>query len=192
MGLTYPRVDGHVRTEHPLYWTWYGIVSRCDKPGHPSFPYYGARGISVCDRWRGSFDAFVADMGPRPTDKHSVDRVDNDGNYEPGNVRWATSSQQNSNRRYRVPMLLRETCRGHIALREWAAHNSLGQRVLAEMIGVAGPCAWAWLCGKNRPDHHFRIALERIAGIPAVSWLTDDEWLLAYGEPRPVTAAPAA
>ena len=87
-------------------------------------------------------------------------------------------------------MLLRETCRGQILFREWAAANALGQEAIGAMFGVAGPSVWGWLSGKNRPDHHFRIAIQRLAEIPADSWLTDDEWLLAFGEPRAASVAP--
>jgi hypothetical protein len=71
---------------------------RCFDPSVRQYPNYGGRGIVVCDRWRYSFENFKADMGQPPTREHSVDRIDNDGNYEPGNVRWATREEQMRNR----------------------------------------------------------------------------------------------
>jgi len=73
------------------------MVYRCTKPHAPDYPRWGGSGITVCDRWL-DFKAFLADMGPRPSLKHSLDRIDNRGNYEPGNVRWATVQEQGSNR----------------------------------------------------------------------------------------------
>lgn len=78
---------------------WDNAKSRCYNPRSTSFKYYGQRGITMCDRWRNSFEAFLEDMGRCP-DGLTIDRIENDGNYEPGNCRWATRSQQNSNKRY--------------------------------------------------------------------------------------------
>lgn len=82
----------------PEYYSWTAMKSRCLNPNAAKFDIYGGRGISVCDRWANSFEAFLADMGRRPSPKHTLDRIDGDGNYEPGNCRWATPSEQNKNR----------------------------------------------------------------------------------------------
>jgi hypothetical protein len=81
------------------YNIWRGIVSRCTVPGSKYWPFYGGRGIAVCERWRGGFEAFLADVGRSPGPEYSLDRIDNDKGYEPGNVRWATHREQARNRR---------------------------------------------------------------------------------------------
>jgi hypothetical protein len=82
----------------PEYQSWVAMISRCEDPTHRSYARYGGRGIGVCKRWRASVQAFVADLGPRPSSEHSLERITNESNYEPGKVRWATRKEQARNR----------------------------------------------------------------------------------------------
>ena len=94
------------RSKHPLYGTWRDMLRRCSDPKATRWERYGGRGISVAPEWLTDFWAFAEHIGPKPDDgqRWSVDRIDNDGNYEPGNVRWATASQQTLNQS-RAPKL---------------------------------------------------------------------------------------
>jgi hypothetical protein len=97
-----PRSKAHPKTGGPEWQSWHAMISRCTLPNHKSYRLYGGRGITVCDRWLpsagGSFANFLADMGERPPGT-SIDRKDNNGNYEPGNCIWSDRKGQNSNRR---------------------------------------------------------------------------------------------
>lgn len=115
----------------PEYRAWRGLRERCENPRHNSYADYGGRGITVCARWRESFEAFLADMGRRPSSAHSIDRKDNDGNYELGNCRWATRSQQQRNRRGR-PL---HTLDGVTLNRcEWAERYGIDPRRLSRRL----------------------------------------------------------
>lgn len=95
---------GHTRqfTASPTYTTWRSMIARCTKPDHKSYGYYGARGVKVHQPWLDSFEQFLADVGERPKGK-TLDRIDSDGHYEPGNVKWSTPLEQIQNRRPRQP-----------------------------------------------------------------------------------------
>jgi hypothetical protein len=126
--------DGHGATAGrkttPEWNSWRAMIERCSNPKHVTWLRYGGRGITVCERWT-SFENFLADMGPRPTRRHSLDRIDGDGNYEPGNCRWATASEQARNRRSaRLLTIGGET----LCLDDWAKRSGLPVSTIHDRI----------------------------------------------------------
>ena len=101
----------------PEYTTWVHMNQRCHNPNNKDYKHYGGRGIVVCDMWRESFEAFLLMVGKRPTLKHTIERIDSNGNYEPGNVRWATRAEQNVNLRTNVRITINGTTK---TVSEWA------------------------------------------------------------------------
>jgi hypothetical protein len=115
---------------------------RCSNPNHHRYALYGARGITVCERWR-SFETFLADMGERP-DRATIDRVDPDGNYEPSNCRWASSFEQAWTKRSNR---LEPHERAQIA---WLAESGYKQREIADFFGISAPYVSNIACGRAR------------------------------------------
>jgi hypothetical protein len=116
----------HGMSQNREYRIWSGMKTRCLNPRSKGYSYYGGRGITVCARWRDSFEAFYQDLGPRPSPQHSLERVDNDGNYEPGNVRWAQLSEQATNKR-RTPLGYQGQTKNAA---EWAREKGLSPELL--------------------------------------------------------------
>lgn len=114
-------------SDTPELYSWRNMIHRCHDPQNNRFYRYGARGISVCPEWRESFQAFLRDMGRRPGPGWTLDRINNDGNYEPGNCRWATRQEQANN----TSTTLRIAANGEIhTLTEWCRLTGLSRSAL--------------------------------------------------------------
>lgn len=147
--------DGATRV--PEFRIWTGMLRRCTHPHESGYKNYGGRGISVCERWL-SFENFLADMGRRPSRKHSIDRINNDGHYEPGNCRWATQKVQANNQRRSIRLY-------HHGRRITVAQiaDRLGLSRMAVMLRLRrGATVAQILRTPKRPDWKFRRA-ERLA-----------------------------
>lgn len=107
----------HGLCDSPEYRAWNGITARCYNPSEPVFKHYGGRGIKVCGEWRHNFMAFYNHVGKRPSPKHSIDRIDNNSDYRPGNVRWATYHEQMNNKRTNHLITIHEWT---MTLSQWA------------------------------------------------------------------------
>lgn len=107
--------------ESPEFTVWMKMRDRCGNPNSPAYRYYGGRGITICERWQ-SFAAFLEDVGARPSAAHTLDRLENDRGYDPGNVRWATHTEQQRNRRDNVRLTLNGETK---CLVEWAEEAGL-------------------------------------------------------------------
>ncbi|MCW2763637.1 MAG: hypothetical protein JWR85_3838 [Marmoricola sp.] len=112
----------HGKFGSKIYRTWGGIKFRCENVNSKGYARYGGRGIKVYEPWSKSFEEFYEYMGDPPTELHSIDRIDNNGNYEPGNVRWATSKTQGNNRSSTVIV---EFDNKKMSISEWARHRNI-------------------------------------------------------------------
>jgi len=117
----------HGRSRTTEYGIWTQMRARCENPSNRAYQGYGGRGIRVCERWE-EFSKFIADMGERPSSDYSLDRIDNNGNYEPANCRWATRAEQSSNRRNNIRVTIDNK---EVTLAE-----------AARMSGISGLVVW--------------------------------------------------
>jgi hypothetical protein len=113
----------------PEYKLWNNMKSRCLNPNATRYECYGGRGIQVCDRWMESFENFFLDMGNRPSSRHSLDRIDCNGDYEPSNCRWATFEEQNRNYRRNVMV---DSVNGPVCLKDAAVSAGLKPNVVIQ------------------------------------------------------------
>lgn len=136
------RKHGHAREKTgatPEYQCWVDMRTRCNDARSQSYASYGGRGVAVCDSWNESFTSFFADMGSRPSQKHSIDRIDNDGDYCPENCRWATKSEQRVNQRKRTRTTKFIEYNGdRRSCRQWALSIGLNPSTLYARIFVHG------------------------------------------------------
>lgn len=131
-----PRYKHGSWTKYPVeYSVWAGIKRRCFRKEEDSYHLYGGRGITMCDEWCVDFMAFYNHIGARPSDKHQIDRIDSNGHYEPGNVRWVTAKQQARNKRNnRLITFNGET----LCLAEWAEKTGLSRNAIRFRIDRRG------------------------------------------------------
>lgn len=120
----------HGRTGTKIYWTWRHILSRCYKPQTAQYRNYGGRGIIVCERWH-KFENFFSDMGHPPSPNHSIDRIDNNGNYEPSNCRWATPKEQGNNTRANKVLFFNGES---LTLTQWSEKAGLSMSTVSRRI----------------------------------------------------------
>ena len=118
----------HGLSRTPEYQTWQHMKSRCFNPNNKAYSDYGGRGIAVCDRWKNSSQNFLADMGSRPTAKHSLDRIDNNADYSAENCKWSTRVEQQNNQRSNKPLI---TIDGKtLTIAQWTEEMGYGESVI--------------------------------------------------------------
>lgn len=127
-----------VSTLSPEYQAWGHMRQRCENKNCKAFKFYGAKGVSVCERWRRSFAYFYSDLGPRPSPDHSLDRINASGNYEPNNCRWATREVQDNNRTNTPLMEINGTGK---TVTQWERHSGLTRGTIRRRMsrGISGP-----------------------------------------------------
>jgi hypothetical protein len=131
------RMTTHGKSRTPEHVAWNNAKARCHRKTHPRYADWGGRGIEMCERWRNSFEAFLEDMGPRPGPNYSIDRIDGNKGYEPGNCRWATSQEQSENRPDWVNAI---TFNGEtLSMTQWAKRVGISRKSLYDRIALGWP-----------------------------------------------------
>lgn len=170
--LGHKPTHGHARgRQTPTYLAWLGLRSRCSNPKNIRWPEYGGRGITVCERWKESFEHFLADMGEKPSRAHQIDRINNDGNYEPSNCRWTTRIEQMNNTSANVRVVFQGRVQ---TIAQWA--RELG--IAANTIAVRLRIGWSPERALTAPACNGRLVT--IDGVSK----TMSDWARAHGLKR--------
>ena len=141
----------HGKHQSPEYRVWANMISRCNNPTLKNYSRYGGRGIRVCREWVCSFENFLSDMGKRPSPRHSIERKDNDGNYEPNNCVWATQFQQAQNTSIAIKLEFQGRCQ---SLRQWSDETGISIEALRNRIKRG----WSPEKALSTPNKYFRKA----------------------------------
>ena len=151
--------ERHGRSNTVEHRIWAGIIKRCYNKKSSRYQYYGGRGISMCQRWLSSFIDFLQDVGLCPGPGYSLDRINNNGNYEPGNIRWATRTQQGRNTRHNHTVTVGSTTR---ALSEWAENSGIPYSQLKNRLRQGWHPVLALTLsprrGKRRTSDHYKFS----------------------------------
>lgn len=144
----------HRMARAPEYTCWQRMIARCNNPKNPSYASYGGRGIRVCSRWVRSFQAFLADMGRRPSPRHSIERLDNDGPYSPSNCCWATVVEQANNKRTSCRLTIFGLT---LTIAQWAQRSGIPMRTVWARIRQLGWSAERAVTTPVRPQPRSKI-----------------------------------
>src|SRR6185503_1392339 len=126
----------HGYSHSPNYQAWRDMIQRCTNTKKPLYKNYGGRGITVCDRWLNDISAFIEDVGLRPSKEYSLERINNSGNYEPGNVRWATRKEQARNKRNNHLVTINGTS---LTIAEWSERSGIKVGTMLIRIHLGWP-----------------------------------------------------
>lgn len=153
-------LNGTEKNKHraPEYESWAGMIARCHTTTHKRYKDYGARGIQVVEEWRSDFSAFLTHVGPKPSAHHSIDRIDNNKDYMPGNVRWATVKEQNDNRRDVTLVTINGLT---MSVPDWAKRNNISRSTVYHRIYDGWPVEEA-ITAKSDRNQPKRKKKERV------------------------------
>ena len=135
----------------PEYKAWRAMKDRCFNPNTKYYSNWGGRGIAVCDRWKNSFQNFFLDMGSRPTAKHSLDRIDNDGNYSVENCRWATKAEQQNNQRSNRLITIDDVT---LTIAQWTKEMGFDKTVIKNRLKIG----WSEFAAVMTPVRSYKTA----------------------------------
>ena len=154
----------HGLSETPEYRSWESMKQRCLNPNRKSYSDYGGRGIAVCDRWKNSFENFFADMRLKPTAKHSLDRIYNDGDYSPKNCKWSTRVEQQNNRRNNKPLITigNET----YTIAQWTKKMGYGKTVIQTRLDRG----WSDYDAVMTPVHTDKLITDGVKILTIAQW----------------------